>query len=294
MLEELGAYADRGVFPRNRHFRGERRPTFIDDNGVLCAVAHLLDLTGQGALALEVRDTHNVAIVAELTGDPRFVAWARAAGFTLEELAVVQPAYCEIPRYQCVCENAHPLGEGEALAIVAPVEDRRSGMIEVREVVDARFELSLGVLRARAPHYDGLVLDGVRLARLAYIEDLGLLEIRRVYSAIDGGVPCAAWASPALWLSRADLVHALLSAGPGACREYLTGLDARWADTGSDIDPVAARCWSRRNDGEASFDTRSCAVSAEPAPALAEESLVVLAALLAALAARRAWRSRRA
>jgi len=285
LLRELEAYADRGVFPRNRHFPGERRPTFVDENGVLCAVAHLLDLTGHGALALEVRDTHNAATVADLSGDTRFAAWARAAGFTLEELAVVQPAYCDIPRYACVCDGARPLGAGEALAVVASIGDEKSDMIEVREVIAARFALPLGEIVGTMSFVDPLMPKGVYLARVSYIEERGSLQITRLYRATDGESACRMWSSPALPLPRADLVRALLSAGPGACRDYLVGLDAKWRETGLDIDPEAARCGRSHLEQPIAFDTRGCTSS----PAPAAESLSVLAALLTALAARRAY-----
>lgn len=293
LLEELEGYADRGVFPQNRHFPGERRPTFVDDNGVLCAVGHLLDMTGQGALALEVRDTHNTATVADLAGDARFAAWAWAAGFTLEELAVVQPNYCSIARYSCVCRKAYPLEENEAIVVLAIVEGDATGMVEVREVVEARVDLPLGPMKAMTHSRGHLSVREPVLARVSYVEDLGLLQIDETYSAIDGGVPCKDWATPALPLGRAELVRALLSAGSGACRDYLMSLDARWAETGLEIDPVAARC-SRVGPKTPStaFDTRGCTSAPENTPPPAAESLVVLAALLTALAARRAYRRR--
>lgn len=295
LLDELEGYADRGVFPQNRHSPGERRPTFVDDNGVLCAVAHLLDLTGQGALALEVRDSNNTATVAELAGDERFAAWARATGFTLEELAVVQPNYCSIARYSCVCRGAHPLEDNEAVVVLAISEGDPTGMVEVREVIEARVELPLGLVKARTDSGGYLSVKEPVLARVSYVEDLGLLQIDEVYSAIDGGVPCGAWASPALPIGRAELLRALLSAGGGACRDYLMSLDPRWAETGLEIDPVAARCFRvGPKTPSTAFDTRGCASAPENTPPPTAESLVVLAALLTALAARRAHRRRSA
>jgi hypothetical protein len=47
LLDELEDYAAPGVFPLNTHSPGERRPTFIDEIGTRCAVAHLLDFSGQ-------------------------------------------------------------------------------------------------------------------------------------------------------------------------------------------------------------------------------------------------------
>jgi hypothetical protein len=106
LLDELEAYAARGVFPQNRSFPGERRPTFIDIDGTLCAVAHLMDLSGESALARSIAARANFASVGELVDDPRVVTWLRTAGFIPEEIALVQPSYCDVPRTRCVCHFA--------------------------------------------------------------------------------------------------------------------------------------------------------------------------------------------
>lgn len=104
LLDELELYAARGVFPLNTQFPGERRPTFIDEAGTRCAVAHLLDMSGEESLALEVRDRMNFAPVSEIAEDLRIGAWLEAAGFTREEIALVQPSYCSDTPSSCVCD----------------------------------------------------------------------------------------------------------------------------------------------------------------------------------------------
>lgn len=92
LLDALDAYVAAGRFPASETEHG-LLPTFVDASGVRCAVAHLVETTAgsEAMLALD-RDHHN-AYIAELAGDPRFVAWAATSGFTLEELAWIQPSY---------------------------------------------------------------------------------------------------------------------------------------------------------------------------------------------------------
>jgi len=92
-LDHLAGYRRAGVFPRRTEdaFPG-RRPRFIDDRGTHCAVGELMRATGYGALAARVDATQEYAYVKDLE-DPEVRAWARRFGFTLEELAMIQPSY---------------------------------------------------------------------------------------------------------------------------------------------------------------------------------------------------------
>lgn len=88
----LRGYIDAGSFPRNTA-RPWMTPVFIDGEGNRCAVAHLLDVTGEGELARRVSATRNLAFVRELAGDPALAAWLDAQGLTVAEAARVQPMY---------------------------------------------------------------------------------------------------------------------------------------------------------------------------------------------------------
>ena len=92
LLDALDAYVAAGNFPASETDHG-LLPTFVDPSGVRCAVAHLVETTaGTAAMTALDRDHHN-DYIADLAGDPRFVAWAADSGFTLEELAWIQPSY---------------------------------------------------------------------------------------------------------------------------------------------------------------------------------------------------------
>jgi hypothetical protein len=94
LLDELRAYRERGVFPKNRDFPDRLVPYFIDAEGVPCAMGQLVIASGHGAFAEEIRATRNNAYIAELAAmDGRLAAWGEEHGITLEEAARVQPGY---------------------------------------------------------------------------------------------------------------------------------------------------------------------------------------------------------
>jgi hypothetical protein len=103
LLQELARYRRAGRFPRNRDFRA-LTPYFIDAAGTRCAVAHLLEVSGEGALVQRIARERNHARVCELADEPRLRAWLQVAGLSLEEAAAIQPAYPAFAeRAACVC-----------------------------------------------------------------------------------------------------------------------------------------------------------------------------------------------
>lgn len=98
-LEALGRYLERGVFPRrtNDPFEG-RRPRFIDDRGVHCAVAQLIADSGHPTLARSLAARFEYAYVPDIAAaSEELRAWAGAHGLTVTELAMIQPAYSAPP-----------------------------------------------------------------------------------------------------------------------------------------------------------------------------------------------------
>ncbi len=93
MVRRLGEYAAAGRFPKNDHFPGERVPYFRDAHGTLCAMAYLLDATGQGRLVDRVAGTRNNAYLPDLADEPGLSGWLDAQGLTLAEAARIQPTY---------------------------------------------------------------------------------------------------------------------------------------------------------------------------------------------------------
>jgi hypothetical protein len=79
---------------------------FIDSCGTRCAVAHLMEISGQGELVRHIAKTDNVARVHQLARLPEVRAWLDASGLTLDEAARVQPAYCFLSEAEvCFCNQ---------------------------------------------------------------------------------------------------------------------------------------------------------------------------------------------
>jgi hypothetical protein len=98
-VELLRGYREHGVFPRNIDFAGGREPYFVDDRGVLCAMAYLIAASGRHDIVERVRSTRNNARIRELADDPALVAWLDEAGLSLAEAGRIQPSYGYPPPY---------------------------------------------------------------------------------------------------------------------------------------------------------------------------------------------------
>ncbi|HOY30235.1 MAG TPA: hypothetical protein PLR96_14795, partial [Flavobacteriales bacterium] len=91
LLEALEAYADRGVFPKN-YVLPYRNPVFIDPHGTACAVGQLMIESGHADLAMRIDAEMEPAYIHEIDL-PEAGEWAKAHGFTADELAWIQPGY---------------------------------------------------------------------------------------------------------------------------------------------------------------------------------------------------------
>lgn len=91
LLDALGAYADRQVFPKN-HVLPYRNPVFIDPYGTACAVGHLMIESGHRALAERIDAGMELAYIRGIDLD-EVDQWAVDHGFTKDELAWIQPGY---------------------------------------------------------------------------------------------------------------------------------------------------------------------------------------------------------
>jgi|GEM_PF-2067191 len=98
LLDELKLYAARQVFPKNIYHQ-ERRPYFIDHQGTHCAVGYLMKVSGAGDLAQQISQEHNYDYIADITTDGVEV-WAMEHGFSVNELAWIQPGYPSETHYE--------------------------------------------------------------------------------------------------------------------------------------------------------------------------------------------------
>lgn len=92
-LDILNTYWKAGIFPRNI-YHSSRTPYFIDDLRNACAVGQLIIETGYSDFALKVSLENNNKYILDLNRMyPELQRWADKFGFTLEELAWIQPGY---------------------------------------------------------------------------------------------------------------------------------------------------------------------------------------------------------
>ncbi|MCB0570413.1 MAG: T9SS type A sorting domain-containing protein [Phaeodactylibacter sp.] len=106
-LDQLNSYWQRGLFPINT-YHSTPQPYFVDLYGTHCAVGFLLYKSGEAtALINDIREKHNYAFIAELVEMyPQLGQWAAENGFTVDELAWIQP------NYPPPAQEMHPLGNG--------------------------------------------------------------------------------------------------------------------------------------------------------------------------------------
>ncbi len=92
VLERLRDYIDAGAYPINDVSR-DPTPIFIDRRGNRCAVAALLEATGEHALVNRIADAENLARVAQLARHGALRSWLRQYGLSVDDAARIQPAY---------------------------------------------------------------------------------------------------------------------------------------------------------------------------------------------------------
>ena len=299
LLEELARYRAEGVFPKNRDFAG-KRPTFIDADGTRCAMAHLMEIGGAADLVDEVARTSNHAYVEELAHDPRFVAWLRAAGLTVEEAARIQPSYCEATAADCVCTlTRHRADNGPMLVwegTVLSVADGGDHWVARVDAVIAGDETPSHAGTERNVSASTSLVVGQRFLAAGDPTQTKVFDAA-IVSLEDGettGAVClyrpAMVRFPALPpLPKADAI-ALVSLSNSACHDALYARDPAWKanacrDAGRTQDASSADAGApgAGGAGDAGDATGGGCSVAGSSP----ESLSVLAAVVTALAVRR-------
>ncbi|MFN8322022.1 MAG: T9SS type A sorting domain-containing protein [Chitinophagales bacterium] len=91
LLSELNGYWKAGVYPVNDYLP-YKNPVFIDRNGTHCAVGYLMMQSGQDALAQTIDANEKFAYVYQIKTSG-VKEWAENNGFTIDELAWIQPGY---------------------------------------------------------------------------------------------------------------------------------------------------------------------------------------------------------
>jgi hypothetical protein len=96
ILGYFDEYIAKGTTPQNAHVPW-RTPVFIDDHGTICAVGYLIEKTAGRPLAEKVAREHRYNVLEDIAAAmPEVRSWVEASGFTLEELASIQPGYTPV------------------------------------------------------------------------------------------------------------------------------------------------------------------------------------------------------
>ncbi len=93
MVSLLERYDRAGRFPRNEGHLATRTPIFIDRHATRCAMAYLIERSGGARLVARVAASRNLAYIPELASDDALQHWLAHSGLTLDEAALIQPAY---------------------------------------------------------------------------------------------------------------------------------------------------------------------------------------------------------
>lgn len=92
-LDILNGYWTSGLFPQNT-YHSTRVPYFIDVHNTYCAVGFLLKKTGFDSVARKINKENNYGYLKDLAVQYKEIGlWAADYGFTLDELAWIQPTY---------------------------------------------------------------------------------------------------------------------------------------------------------------------------------------------------------
>jgi hypothetical protein len=93
LLEVLHEYRLAHRFPHGE-VPGATRPAFVDRaTGARCAFGALVEASAGSAVVTAIDRDHHADYVTQMARDPRFVAWAVHSGFSVDELAMIQPSY---------------------------------------------------------------------------------------------------------------------------------------------------------------------------------------------------------
>jgi len=93
MLGYLSDYIAKGTTPTNDYVP-YRNPVFIDRNGNVCAVGYLIERSVGREVAETIAAAHRLDYLEDIAAAmPEVAAWIDGSGFTLDELASIQPGY---------------------------------------------------------------------------------------------------------------------------------------------------------------------------------------------------------
>lgn len=99
LLNALWDYIEAGDFPKYFKHEDARRPCFIDDAGTLCAVGHLIAVSEGRKEAERINRLFRFEYLLKMA-DEGLTAWQQNSGFSMKELAMIQPTYRPVQQVQ--------------------------------------------------------------------------------------------------------------------------------------------------------------------------------------------------
>ncbi|WP_027419146.1 T9SS type A sorting domain-containing protein [Crocinitomix catalasitica] len=100
LLDELERYADAKLFPENMAY-AHRQPCFVDAKNTHCAVGYMMEVSGNSDLVARINATHQYDYIADIK-TAGVHEWANEFGFTVDELAWIQPGYPPAESYDTI------------------------------------------------------------------------------------------------------------------------------------------------------------------------------------------------
>jgi hypothetical protein len=285
LLDSLREYREDGRFPQNVH-RPCNTPVFVDERGTLCAVGHLLALTGEQALVDKIHAERNLATVHQLSDEPALAAWLDATGLSLAEAERIQPSYSSCTSgVQCFCSPfslprlPYLVNEGATHAVldctviganVARV-DRIYGSTTGHAVGD---ELAIRALRGEpGPRVLIAVGPGGGQDPPTFGQDGGAMQYVAIPVAADGYASCVEVSGRVARARAGNVIDALTS------NQCVASLSA--------TEPAIAQQTCTRAGG------CGCVVAGHAERPAPQATLSILLALVGAITARRARAARR-
>lgn len=92
LISLLKMYKDENLFPKNYEYQTERRPTFIDKHGNICAVGYLVQQTAGQEAAEAINKEFKYEYLMEMDSE-LLDNWLTEYGLTNKEAAMIQPTY---------------------------------------------------------------------------------------------------------------------------------------------------------------------------------------------------------
>ncbi|HVK68570.1 MAG TPA: hypothetical protein VM694_29125 [Polyangium sp.] len=230
LIAELQRYARTGRFPRNLDFHGIRMPYFVDAFGTRCAMAHLIEATGEADLVARVAKTANNAFIREIEGDIALRAWLDRAGLTAAEAARIQPSYCFVSKADaCFCQN-------NGVDVVAVAEATVTA-IQAGGMATAKVDVLHGA--ALTSPMVGDTIDVYNAGSTVGAPVLvGITENNSSVGAVQLDAAGSVKLSCGLdvpKISKQDAINAMLATTSGgensACSDYLEKKDAVWGES---------------------------------------------------------------